>query len=721
MSDRLLDQHAIVSITDAVGRITYINDKFCQISGYSRAELIGRDHRLINAGIQSAEFFKDMWQTISTGQVWHGEVCHRAQNGELYWLQATIVPLLDDDGECEQFIAISTDITTRKQMQTALDEAQRRISRITNTVPGVVFQCEVAHGRIRYNFVSDRLKEIRGLEPEALLLDSRLAFEQIIDEDQARCAAGMLTAGINRSHWQGDYRIRMPDASVRWIRSEINPDADLAVAGATVFTGIWQDVTQLKEADERLREVTEGIPVVVFQYRFGFDGQQNFPFFSSVSELICGLNSQDVMRSPSIFFAQIDSSDRAAVEQVFVDSASTLLRISLDFRLLHKHSNEVIWMHCESMPKRISDGSVLWNGYLADISMSKIASQELRCAKEAADAASRAKSDFLANMSHEIRTPMNGVIGMTELALETDLTEEQRNYLDMVKSSSEALLRVINDILDFSKIEAGMLQIEKIPFNLSRLVGETLKLLAVRAHAKQIELVCDIDPEVPLEVIGDSGRLRQILMNLIGNAIKFTEQGEVVLQVGLVSVDNRPKVFKFSVQDSGMGIQSSKLHSIFEAFSQEDSSITRRFGGTGLGLTISASLVEALGGQISVQSEPGRGSQFDFTVALEVNTEVLDRVLQPVNLTGLRVLLVEDNRISRSVITRILENSGMQTWEADSGTTALTMMRQSVQAAHYFDLILLDVSGCVNVRKFGGVLCKWLPKSKGACRPLCFY
>ena len=291
----------------------------------------------------------------------------------------------------------------------------------------------------------------------------------------------------------------------------------------------------------------------------------------------------------------------------------------------------------------------------------------------------------------------------------------------MVKSSSEALLRVINDILDFSKIEAGMLQIEKIPFNLSRLVGETLKLLAVRAHAKQIELVCDIDPEVPLEVIGDSGRLRQILMNLIGNAIKFTEQGEVVLQVGLVSVDNRPKVFKFSVQDSGMGIQSSKLHSIFEAFSQEDSSITRRFGGTGLGLTISASLVEALGGHISVQSEPGRGSQFDFTVALEINTEVLDRVLQPVNLTGLRVLLVEDNRISRSVITRILENSGMQTWEADSGTTALTMMRQSVQAAHYFDLILLDVSGCVNVRKFGGVLCKWLPKSKGACRPLCFY
>jgi PAS domain S-box-containing protein len=685
-----LDQHAIVSITDLAGHITYANDKFCHISGYTRQELLGHNHSMINARVQTKAFFEELWQTILGGQVWHGEICNRSKNGELYWVQATIVPLLDDQGAPEQFIAIRTDITARKHMQTVVAQAESRVRRITNAVPGVVYQCEVGQGQIRYTFLSDRLEEIRGLDREALLADGRLAFEQIVEEDRCRCLTEVLAAGAQRTPWRGDYRIAMANGSERWIRSEINPDPDLSTTGATVFTGIWQDVTQLKEAGERLREVSESIPVVVFQFRLWPDSRQSFPFCSSVAEQICGFSPQAVMADPVVFFDQIHQDDQDAFEQAFIASAKSLVRISLDFRMHHARTGAVQWVHGESMPKRSQDGGVIWNGYLADISQAKQASEELSRAKDAAEVANRAKSDFLANMSHEIRTPMNGVIGMTELTLETDLTDEQREYLEIVKSSSDALLRVINDILDFSKIEAGKLLIEKIPFNLSRLVGETLKSLAIRAHTKGIELVCDMGPEVPHAVLGDPGRLRQILMNLIGNAIKFTELGEVVVRVGMdVSTQHLP-IFKFSVKDSGIGIPSSKLNSIFEAFSQEDSSITRRFGGTGLGLSISARLVEALGGQISVQSELGHGSQFDFSLALELDKASNERINEPVSLVGLRVLVVDDNDVNRVVICRSVQSLGMHPVQAESGAQALVLIAQSMASNQGFDLVLLD-------------------------------
>jgi len=685
-----LDQHGIVSITDVSGRILYANDQFCAISGYPREKLLGQSHRIIKSGVHSAEFFTEMWRVILAGEVWHGEICNRSSSGALYWVQSTIVPLRDDTGVPTQFIAIRTDITARKLMEVAINAAEARLRHITNAVPGVVYQCEVGRGQVRYTFVSDRLGEIRGLDREALLADGRIAAQQVVPEDYERYVQGILAAAARRESWSSEYRILLPDGSLRWIRGEISPEPELAANGATVFTGIWQDVTLLKEAGARLHEITENIPVAVYQYQLASNGYYAFPFCSPAILQIAGVTPEDVMADARAILAQVHPGDKASLVAAFTGSAGRSEPWLLDFRILHKVSGATVWVHAESQPKKAADGSIRWNGYLADISESKRVSEELSRAKEGAESANRAKSDFLANMSHEIRTPMNGVIGMTDLVLDTELTEEQREYLNIVKSSSESLLKVINDILDFSKIEAGKLLIEKIPFNLGRTVGDTLKALAMRAHSKGIELVCDIEPDVPMLVLGDPGRLRQILLNLIGNAIKFTERGEVVLHVAVAPGKGKKSIFQFTISDTGIGIPKSKLGSIFDAFSQEDSTITRRYGGTGLGLTISARLVEALAGHISVESEPGRGSKFDFSISMNLDPHSKEEPLDVRQLAGLRVLVVDDNELNRLVVARLLKSVGAQVHAAASGEEAMAMMMPEIDYVSAFDVVLLD-------------------------------
>lgn len=442
----------------------------------------------------------------------------------------------------------------------------------------------------------------------------------------------------------------------------------------------------LTASEQRFRGLSVASPTGIFQ----LDAHGEFTYTNPRWESITGLSLEE-SRSGG-WWNLLDPECRRAAEAEWRAGTQARREWRAEFRIW-RPDGEYRWVDMHATPVDVDTaGEHASVGILEDITERRRALDETARARQAAENANRAKSEFVANMSHEIRTPMNGIIGMTELVLDTSLTAEQREYVLLVQNSADALLTIVNDILDFSKIEAEKLQVESIPFSLRETLEDALKVLGVHAAEKGLELICDIPEDLPEAFVGDPTRIRQVVTNLVGNAVKFTACGEVVVRCTMEHLPSAEPRVNICVRDTGIGIPAGKLETIFHPFEQADGSTTRNYGGTGLGLSISHRLVALMGGEIWVHSQPGTGSTFQFSLPLAIAAEPLPvaRPVPPEALYGLRVLIVDDNGTNRQILEEAVRAWRMEVSSVDSGAEALAYLREAVSHGRPVSLVLLD-------------------------------
>jgi len=561
-----------IVITDLDANLQYVNPQFCRVTGYSPEEILGGNPRVLQSGLTPKETYQALWDTITAGKVWHGELVNRRKNGEIYWEEAHIAPVLNEHNVITQFVGVKFDITIRKKSEEAVRDSERKLTDILENVSAYIYLKDTEG---RYLFANRPLRELFGA-----------AMENIIGFGDEKFFDPETVANLR----QNDRRVLVDGETIRAEETNTIPDTGKTATFWTVKLPL-------------LRE----------------DG---------TIYALCGIST--------------DITDRKQIEDALVE------------------------------------------------------------AKDLAEHAARVKSIFLANMSHEIRTPMNGIIGLTQLALNKPISPEVQDYLEKIRSSSDSLLGILNDILDYSRMEAGRMTIEHNPFVLDEVLNNLTNMFSIRAEEKQLHFAMDVAPDVPHDLIGDPLRIQQVLTNLLGNAVKFTERGKVLLKVALREERNSMARLEFSVQDTGIGIAPQDIAKLFQPFSQADGSITRRFGGSGLGLTISHNLLKLMGSELRVKSTPGKGSTFSFELVLGIGaTSTRERERRHGQrmagalsnglrdhghaLTGTRIMVAEDNPINQQVVREFLQLSGVMVEVAENGREVLDLLEKQP-----FDAILMD-------------------------------
>ena len=587
------------------------------------------------------------------------------------------------------------DVREHREALAQLKAKEAELRRVLASVSDCLWSAEINEsGRWTYQFMSPVVARITGRPPETFLRGGAAAWRDVVHpEDRPRWDAALarLRAG-QRS--QEEYRVVLPDGLLRWVRDSVTPTPG-AERGTLRLDGVLTDLTERKLAEEALAQERRLLETLMNNLPDAIYFKDRDSRFLAIN---AGLGKRHGLANPSdaVGKTDFDFFTGEHAEQAFRDEQKVIATGKPIVNMEEKETwldGSVTWVSTTKMPLRDPQGRIVGTfGVSRDVTERKKAQQELQKAKDAAEQANRAKSEFLANMSHEIRTPMNGILGMTELALDTNLTREQREYLTMVKASAESLLGIINDILDFSKIEARKLHLDSVDFPMRPLLDEIMKTLALRAQQKGLELACRVAPEAPESVCGDPGRLRQVLVNLIGNAIKFTGRGEVVVEVQPETRTEKDICLHFSVRDTGIGIPPEQQRHIFDPFTQVDHSTTRKYGGTGLGLTISAQLASMMGGRIWVESEPGQGSMFHVTArfGLTGGGAPPPPPAQPAHLHGLPVLIVDDNATNRRILHEVLTNWRMRPRAVEGGAAALAVLSEAAAAGEPYPLILLD-------------------------------
>jgi len=830
---RTLDLHSKVSVTDEKGYITYVNANFCSILGFRRDEVLGRPHSMIKSGLHSREFWAQMWDTISTGQPWRGEICNRAKDGTLNWVDAIIAPFLGKDGRIEKYVSIGTNISAAKSTERKLRDNEAFLERIgtiagvggwefdlltrevtwsphtyriyevaltyvphadgeilfyapeaRQTVRNALLGCEqhgtswdlelpavTATGRAiwvrsigaaewangeprrligalqditarkatemqllkageRFALAADSagigvwdmdvasgtltcddwMYRIYGLQRSLQSRDIASWIDALHPEDRDRCQVEIAAAIRGPADFDSEFRIVRPNGDVRYVKASSR--AVRSVDGTSSrTTGVLFDVTESRRREMVARHETASLLRTILDAAseisiIATDQNLTIKVFNAGAERMLGFSSADVVGRETLsrihdpgdletccrtLGAAVDGD--GGVQRIMVNPA--MLGISHE-RIYVGKSGRRITVSLFVTQMKSDEGEVL--GYVCvahDITQQKVDDGELRDAIAKADNANSAKSLFLANMSHEIRSPMNAVIGLSYLMRRTRLSGEQSNLLGKIQSASNSLLAIITNILDLSKIEASELLVDSTVFSLPDLLREVAAMISMQAEAKGIEFRIDASNDLPEALTGDPTRLRQILINLLSNAIRFTDQGGVQFKINRCAAAPGPITLTFAVVDTGIGISPEALDRIFAPFAQADASITRRYGGTGLGLSIVKHLSELLGGTVQVRSALGVGST--FTVALPFLPAALielsvsredNRAHIQGELLGVRALVVDDSDINLEVAKRILELDGVEVAVAIDGQTAFERLRADPEG---FDVVFMDI------------------------------
>lgn len=703
--------NSIVSITKQSGEIITANKRFCEISGYSEEELVGSNHNIVNSGYHSKDFFKEMWVCLLEGRVWKGEICNRAKNGQLYWVDTIIRPVWCEENNEYNYISIRLEVTHRKKFEEVLASVQD-VAKIGYWEWNV---------QTNHLYWSSMVYEIHGLDPLEFVPTVENTIELYAEHFRDIVASRLKHTLETGEIYDLELQILHKSGELIWTRGVGKVEK---VNGLPYrIYGTFQDIDKEKKLSINLNRPKVHLTMAVESAGIGnwvYIPSKDHLTWDDLSYDIFGVNKEKFNSSIEDWMNCLEPKDREVASKDFLTCISEKKPIyNSQFNIIHPQKGlrcikgrALIEYNHLGEPTEIT--GLNWD-ITEEVKNEKILIE----AREKALDATQAKSSFLASMSHEIRTPMNGMMGMLELLTGTKLNREQKDLVETIQTCGDQLLTIVNDILDFSKIEAGKMDLEYRSFDLRKVIKGTKSIFNAEASRKGLVIRTVIDPALPQFIVGDETRLKQILSNLVSNALKFTEKGHISIEVifdKMRSNENQGN-FIFKVVDTGMGIPLEKQGILFQSFRQVDETTTRKFGGTGLGLAICQSLVNKMGGQIAIESDLGSGSTFYFEVMAEIGYELeSEEDVVPIDHRGyrkdLKILLAEDHKTNQKLAISFLKKLGFskdRIFVANNGEEAVSLVDMCIKEEDPFDVVFMDMQMPVmdGLDATKNIICNW--------------